>query len=103
MNEKIYGAEPGPSSPERFTEPPHSIQEFDRVRQMAEKLDCFVEEDFQLLAKATGNTVEAWRKRGQGPGYIRLGNRYLYPRKAVAQYLESITKERIHAGKGALL
>lgn len=71
-----------------------SIQEIDRVRHMAERLDCFVEEDFQLLAKATENTVEAWRKRGQGPAYIRFGNRYLYPCKAVAKYLESITKER---------
>lgn len=71
-----------------------TIQEIDRVRHMAERLDCFVEEDFQLLAKATENTVEAWRKRGQGPAYIRFGNRYLYPCKAVAKYLESITKER---------
>lgn len=71
-----------------------AIQETERVRHMAERLDCFVEEDFQLLAKATEKTVEAWRKRGQGPAYILLGNRYLYPRKAVAQYLDSITRER---------
>ena len=80
-----------------------SAHDIDRVRQMAERLDCFVEEDFQLLALATENTVEAWRKRGQGPAYIRLGNRYLYPRKAVAKYLDSITKERTSLGKGALL
>ena len=71
-----------------------AIQETERVRHMAERLDCFVEEDFQLLAKATEKTVEAWRKRGQGPAYILLGNRYLYPRKAVAKYLDSITRER---------
>lgn len=80
-----------------------TIQEIDRVRHMAERLDCFVEEDFQLLAKATENTVEAWRKRGQGPAYIRFGNRYLYPCKAVAKYLDSITKERTSvAAKEAL-
>ena len=71
-----------------------AITEIERVRQMAERLDCFIEEDFQALAKATTGTVEAWRKRGQGPAYILLGNRYLYPRKAVAKYLESITRER---------
>lgn len=71
-----------------------NIQETERVRQMAERLDCFIEEDFQALAKATEKTVEAWRKRGQGPAYILLGNRYLYPRKAVAKYLEGITRER---------
>lgn len=68
-------------------------QEIDRVRAMAERLDCFVEEDFQLLADATPNTVEAWRKRGTGPAYIRLGNRYLYPRKFVAKFLESRVRE----------
>lgn len=80
-----------------------NTQEIDRARNMAARLDCFLEEDFQLLAKATENTVEAWRKRGQGPAYIRLGNRYLYPLAAVAKYLESITKERTSLGKGALL
>lgn len=71
-----------------------NTEEIERVRQMAERLDCFVEEDFRLLALATPSTVEAWRKRGQGPAYIRLGNRFLYPRKAVAKFLEGITKER---------
>ena len=47
-----------------------------------------------LLGKLSQSTVEAWRKRGQGPAYILLGNRYLYPRKAVAKYLEGITRER---------
>lgn len=76
--------------------------ELDRVRQMAETLDCFIEEDFQQLADATPSTTEAWRKRGKGPSYILLGKRYLYPRKAVAKYLESITRERITLGKAVL-
>ena len=81
-----------------------AVQNFaiDRVRNMAESLDCFIEEDFQQLAGATANTVEAWRKRGQGPAYIRLGNRYLYPRKAVAKHLESITRYRAGLGKDLL-
>jgi hypothetical protein len=76
--------------------------EIDRVRGMAESLDCFIEEDFQQLAGATANTIEAWRKRGTGPAYIRLGTRYLYPRKAVAKHLESITRERVSLGKAVL-
>jgi hypothetical protein len=71
-----------------------NVNDTEQVRQMADRLDCLIEEDFQLLAKATPLTVEAWRKRGTGPAYIRLGNRFLYPRKAVAKYLDSITKER---------
>jgi len=80
------------------------IQEatLERLRQMAEDLDCFIEEDFRVLAGATLGTVEAWRKRGQGPAYIRLGTRYLYPRKAVARHLENITRERSSLGKAAL-
>lgn len=73
-----------------------AAQETERVRHMAERLDCFIEEDFQALAAATPKTVEAWRKRGIGPAYILLGNRYLYPREAVAQYLESATRTRSH-------
>ena len=68
-------------------------QEIDRRRVMAEKLDCFIEEDFQLLAGVAGGTTEAWRKRGTGPAYIRLGNRYLYPRKFAVQFLESRVRE----------
>ena len=68
-----------------------AIQETERVRHMAERLDCFIEEDFQALAAATPKTVEAWRKRGMGPAYILLGNRYLYPRKAVANARFSCT------------
>ena len=68
--------------------------QLDRLRNIADKLDCLTETDIMLLGKLSQSTVEAWRKRGQGPAYILLGNRYLYPRKAVAQYLDSITRER---------
>ena len=68
--------------------------QLDRLRSIADKLDCLTETDIMLLGKLTQSTVEAWRKRGQGPAYILLGNRYLYPRKAVAKYLDSITRER---------
>lgn len=80
-----------------------SSDDLQRVRDMADRLDCLIEEDFQLLSNTTSGTVEAWRKRGKGPAYILLGNRYLYPRKAVASYLQSITKERSNAAKGAFL
>lgn len=78
------------------------VSEADRIRQMAERLDCMPEEDFRLLAGATAGTVEAWRKRGQGPAYIRLGNRYFYPFNAVAEYMESVKRQRIHRGAALL-
>lgn len=77
--------------------------QLDRLRTLAERFDCITETDLMLLAKVTALTVESWRKRGTGPAYILLGNRYLYPRSAVSRYLESITRERQNLGKEALL
>ena len=73
---------------------PAAENQLDRLRTLADKLDCLTESDIMLLGKLSQSTVEAWRKRGTGPAYILLGNRYLYPRKAVAKYLDSITRER---------
>ena len=73
---------------------PAAENQLDRLRTLADKLDCLTESDIMLLGKLSQSTVEAWRKRGTGPAYILLGNRYLYPRKAVQKYLEGITRER---------
>jgi len=73
-----------------------------KLRQMAEALDCFIEEDFRALAGATAGTIESWRKRGTGPSYVLLGNRYLYPRPAVAKHLESLTRVHTSSGKAML-
>ena len=73
---------------------PAAENQLDRLRTLADKLDCLTETDIMLLGKLSQSTVDAWRKRGNGPAYILLGNRYLYPRKAVAKYLEGITRER---------
>lgn len=74
-----------------------------RLQALADKLDCLTEADFTLLANASHSTVEAWRKRGTGPAYILLGNRYLYPRKAVAEYLQGITRERSRKAVAGML
>ena len=73
---------------------PAAENQLDRLRAIADKLDCLTETDIMLLGKLSQSTVEAWRKRGTGPAYILLGNRYLYPRQAVQKYLEGITRER---------
>ena len=73
---------------------PAAENQLDRLRTLADKLDCLTETEIMLLGKLSQSTVEAWRKRGTGPAYILLGNRYLYPRKAVQKYLEGITRER---------
>ena len=67
----------------------------DEGRALARSLDCLTEEELGLLAKAEPSTVEAWRKRGKGPAYILFGNRFLYPRAAVAEHLKGLVRERL--------
>ena len=65
-----------------------------RLRALADSLDCLTEQDFMLLTDTTEGTVEAWRKRGKGPDYILIGNRFLYSRQAVAAFLSASTRQR---------
>ena len=64
------------------------------LKALAASLDCFTEGELQALANATPKTVEAWRKRGKGPAYVLFGNRFLYPRSGVADYLKTLVRER---------
>lgn len=75
----------------------------DRLHELLCALDCFSEDDVVLLTSTAATTVEAWRKRGTGPAYILAGNRYLYPRKAVADWLQTKLRERGNAGGASLL
>lgn len=65
-----------------------------RLIDLADRLDCLTEFDLLLLADVTPTTAETWRKRGEGPGYIRAGNRYLYPRTEVSKWLAGRVRER---------
>jgi hypothetical protein len=73
-----------------------------RLRALADDLECLTEEDFTLLAGVTPGTAEAWRKRRLGPAYIRIGNRVLYPRSAVADHLRSLAQHRPNMDKALL-
>ena len=64
---------------------PAAENQLDRLRTLADKLDCLTETDIMLLGKLSQSTVEAWRKRGTGPAYILLGNRYLYWNRPASQ------------------
>jgi hypothetical protein len=63
-------------------------------RALARSLDCLTEEELTVLAKAEPGTVKAWRQRGKGPNYILFGNRFLYPRSAVQEHLQTLIRER---------
>jgi hypothetical protein len=73
---------------------PAAEDQLDRLRVLADKLDCLIDPDISLLGNVSGKTVEAWNKRGTGPEYFMFGNRRLYPRKAFAQFLETKRRER---------
>jgi helix-turn-helix protein len=75
----------------------------ERVRALAQSLDCMTEEDLNLLTDTSPNTTENWRKRGKGPAYVLVGNRYLYPRSAVADFLKANIRERSNAARVAAL
>ena len=76
--------------------------EQDQLAHLAASVDCITEHELLLLADIKPVTADAWRRRGMGPAYILIGNRYLYPRKAVAEYLGTLVRERRTAVKGAL-
>ena len=80
----------------------NKAHEVGRLQALADGLDCMTDDDLQLLANVTPGTAEAWRKRGQGPAFIRIGNRVLYTRKAVAEFLDSRTRERTSTAKALL-
>lgn len=82
----------------------HNVTEdLDRVRELAASLDCIAEQDLCLLARIAPTTAEAWRKRGKGPAYVLIGNRFLYPRAAVSEFLHTLVRERRPvSAKGAL-
>jgi hypothetical protein len=68
--------------------------DLERVRELAQAVDCFVEEDARILANVAPGTTEAWRKRGKGPPYVLFGNRFLYPRPEFPEFLRSRVRER---------
>jgi hypothetical protein len=73
------------------------MESTDRLRELAAALDAVIEDDLALLADVKPQTVEAWRKRGIGPAYVRLGNRFLYPRTGLAEHLKTLLRQRPQA------
>lgn len=74
------------------TRPPSSDPS--RAQDLAQALDCLTEEDLCALCNIAPSTAEAWRKRHTGPAYALVGNRVLYPKQKVAEFLERQTRER---------
>ncbi len=53
-------------------------------------------DDPALAVIATRGTLSQWRHRGEGPGYIRFGNRVLYEGRALNEWLDLHRVEPTH-------
>ena len=97
MDAKTNGVTPGSNTPAHDPK-----QDTDRLRVLADRFDCLTEDDLVLLTNTKVSTVDAWRRRGKGPEYILIGNRYFYTRQSVADFLENCTRQRTPLGKAML-
>ena len=56
--------------------------------ELAKEIDCWTADEFAAFTGCTPLTLEAWRKRGKGPDFVRAGNAVLYPRSEVQAWLK---------------
>jgi len=82
---------------------PAAPDDKERLRQLAQALDCLTEEEHLLLTGWAPETAKAKRKRGEGPPYIRHGLHYFYPRRQYAEYMGEHVRERAKVPAAALL
>lgn len=65
-----------------------------RDRALADALGCALTEDVGALGKVKPSTLDAWAKRGEGPPYVMLGNRRLYPIDGLREFLRGRVRTR---------
>jgi hypothetical protein len=78
------------------------IRDVERVRALADSLECMLPSDLCALAGVKESTLESWAKRGEGPAYVLFGNRRLYPRDGIRQFLKARIRERTGTSRGLL-
>jgi hypothetical protein len=74
----------------------------DQLTDLAHSLDCITPQELQALTGWKPSTLEAYRKRGVGPAFIKLGKNFLYPRSAIADFMADNTHTRSNGSKGQL-
>ncbi len=77
-------------------------KENDKLREIAHSLGCLVPSEIQALTGWSDSTLEAYRKRGKGPSFVKAGKHYLYPRSGVAEFMTENTRARLTNAKGLL-
>ncbi|MBK5519763.1 hypothetical protein [Pseudomonas sp. TH10] len=66
------------------------IVEHEKHQEIARALGFLTVGDLAVLADVKISTLEAWRKRKQGPQHIQFGNNPLYPIFEVKRFLEAL-------------
>ncbi len=62
----------------------------EKRQEIARSLGFLTASELAILGGVKVTTIEAWRKRRQGPKYVQFGNEPLYPISGVKEFLDEI-------------
>ena len=79
-----------------------SVEATVSLREIAHSLGCLIPSEIQALTGWSESTLEAYRKRGKGPAFVKAGKHYLYPRSGVAEFMAENTRARQTSAKSLL-
>lgn len=65
-----------------------------QAERLAREVGCLTENAMGTLARVKPETLEAWRKRGIGPPYARVGKVPLYPIEDVRRWISERVRAR---------
>lgn len=70
------------------------VSDEDKRQEIARSLGYLTAGELAILAGVKIETLEAWRKRRQGPMHVYFGNEPLYPLAGVKDFLEGMCCEK---------
>ncbi len=83
------------STLEKKTDLQEVVADFEQdARAVLNELGYVTQDQFIALAGVLPSTAAAWRKRGEGPAYSLIGNRFAYPKAAIKKWLDGQVRER---------
>lgn len=62
----------------------------EKREEIARSLGFLTASELAILGGVKVTTIEAWRKRRQGPKYVQFGNEPLYPISGVKEFLDEM-------------
>lgn len=74
----------------------------ERVYALVGELGFMLPDDLRAIGAMSHTTLEQWAKRGEGPPYVLLGKRRLYPIDGVREFLRGRVKARANHASSLL-